>query len=180
MLPAHPIGRHRVFGGFGGGVFLGEEGTLDRIRIGRFWQIVDRPRFDRRDRGRDVAVAGQHHDAGARTRLAQRADDVEPAAVAEPHVDDGESRRLIRRCGDPVGDAVGSGYDKAAPLHRPGEPLAQRRVVVDDQQRTFGFGKVLQPRRKSLCRCGTVRSVGSIHEFAFDVVRSSTPAKDTH
>src|SRR5262245_35253388 len=58
MLPADPVGRHRVFGGLGGPVLMGEQRALDRIGIGRFRQVVDRPRFHRSDRGRYVAVAG--------------------------------------------------------------------------------------------------------------------------
>jgi hypothetical protein len=62
--------------------------------------------------------------------LAQSADDLETAAVAEPHVDDGEGRRPPGRRRHPLGDAVGGGDDKAAPLHRPRQALAQRRVVI--------------------------------------------------
>jgi hypothetical protein len=143
VLPAHAIGRHRILGRFRGCVLLGKEGAFDRIGVGRLWQIVDRPRLYRRDRGRDIAVTGQHHDPGSRTGLAQRTDDIEPAPVAEPHVDDGESRRLLGRRGDPAGDTIRGGHEKAPPLHRPGEPLAQRCVVVDDQQGAFGFGQPL-------------------------------------
>ena len=130
-------------GGSGVPSSLGKQGPLDRVGIGRLRQIIDRPGLDRRDSCRDVAVAGQHDDAGARTGLLQCGDDIEPAAVTQPHVDNGESRQLIGRRGDPGGDAVGGRHDKAASLHCAREPLAQRCVVVNDQQRAFGFRKPL-------------------------------------
>ena len=75
-------------------------------------------------------VAEPHESAGAGARPAQGADDLETAAVGELHVDDGEGRRPGRCRRHPLGNAVGGGDDKAAPLHRPRQTLAQRRLVI--------------------------------------------------
>src|SRR5438552_1448549 len=88
MLPAHPVGRHRVLGGFRRLALAREQRALDRVGIGRFRQVIERPGFDRSDRGRDVAIAGEDDDARARPALAQGADDVEAATVAETQIDD--------------------------------------------------------------------------------------------
>src|SRR5665213_1092909 len=126
VLPAHAVGGHRVFGRLRRLAFRGEQRALDRVGVGGLGQVVDRPGFHRRDRGRDIAIAGQHDDARAGPGLAQGADDLEPAAVAQPQIDDREGGRGGGRRGDPAGAAVGGLDDKAAPLHRPREPLHQR------------------------------------------------------
>src|SRR6185437_13852264 len=40
----------------------------------------------------------------------------------------------------PRGDAVGGLDDEAATLHRAGQPLAERLVIIDDQQRALALG----------------------------------------
>src|SRR5579859_3504207 len=62
MLPAHPVGRHRVFRRLRRLALERQQRALDRVGVGRFWQIVDRARLYRRDRGGDVAIAGEHDD----------------------------------------------------------------------------------------------------------------------
>src|SRR4029077_406019 len=65
--------------------------------------------------------------------------------------------------GDPGGDAVRSGNDKAAALHRPRETLTQRRVVVDNQQRTFGVGQTAQRGRYPFRGAGAIGSLTLTH-----------------
>ena len=72
---------------------------------------------------------------------------LEPAAVGEPEIDDREGGRRVRRRGDAGGDAVGRLDDEAAPLHGAGQALAQRRVVIDDEERALGLGQALQRGR---------------------------------
>ena len=88
---------------------------------------------------------------------------VEAAAVAEPQIDDREGRRMRGRGGDPGGDPVGGRDDKPAPLHRTRQALAQRRIVIDDQQRALGFGQPAQrgrgPASEAVGRGGSIARV---------------------
>src|SRR6185437_9472354 len=58
--------------------------------------------------------------------------------------DDGEGRRLVGRRGDAGGDAVGGGDDEAAPLHGARQALAQRRIVIDEQQAALIVGQAVE------------------------------------
>ncbi len=75
----------------------------------------------------------------------ERRDHVEAVAVAEPHVDHGEGGRGGFELHQPLGDRFGGSDREAAALHRAGEPLQERLVVLDDQQRTVRWDRACGP-----------------------------------
>jgi hypothetical protein len=119
-----------------------------------------------------TAKAGGRSVAGLRAGLAQRADDFEAAPVAEPHIDDGEGRRPLGRRRHPARHAVGGGNDEAATFHGARQPLAQRRIVVNDQQRPVGLGQPDQ-RGRNPVDGGAGGSVDRIHR---KILRRRAPA----
>src|SRR5262249_62368664 len=86
----------------------------------------------------DVAVAGKDEGGGIGPAAVERRDHVEAIAVLEPHVDDGKSGRGGFELAQPLGDRFGGGYREAAAFHGGGEPLQERFVVFNDQQRAIG------------------------------------------
>ena len=56
------------------------------------------------------------------------------------------------------------------------ETLAERRVVINDQQRAFGFGKALKPYRETFGRPCPAWSIGSVHRIASVAVRFAPPS----
>jgi hypothetical protein len=116
----------RRFGGVSRGV--------GNIVASRASTDVDRTVFDRRDGGRDVAVAGQHNDARIGSGLVQHFDKVETVAgLAEPKIDDGESGRGFARNGKSLVDGLCRRDNEAARFHGAGEAQSKRRVIVDDE-----------------------------------------------
>ena len=112
----------------------GVERPIDLIRIGRLRQIVDRANLDRCDRGRDVAIAGQHDDAHIGPHVFQRAHQLETAAAGDFQVHDRVARRLQPRDRDRALDIARADDLIAAPLHGENEALSQHVVIVDDEQ----------------------------------------------
>jgi hypothetical protein len=64
VLPAHPIGRHRVLRRIGLAAVGREQRIDDVVGVGRLCKVVDRAELHGVDHGRDIAVAGQHDPAG--------------------------------------------------------------------------------------------------------------------
>ena len=64
VLPAHPIGRHRIFRRLGLAALEREQRRDHVVGVHRLGEIVDRAEFHRIHGGGDVAVAGE--DDGAR------------------------------------------------------------------------------------------------------------------
>ncbi len=135
MLPAHAVGGHRMFGRLGQRALARVQRRVDRVGVGGFGEIVDRPRLDRRDRGRDVPVAGQDDDPRVRRGFADARHEIEPRTVAELEIHD----RAIGR--EAAGQNGSCRYRRlrhrhriAAPLHRARQAHAERFVVFDDQQ----------------------------------------------
>src|SRR6185437_1203265 len=93
VLPAHAIGRHRIFWRIDSFVVEGEQGRGHIVSIDRLGQIIDRPEFDRGDRSRDVAVAGEDDGARFRPALFHRRNNIEAVAVGQPHVDNRKGGR---------------------------------------------------------------------------------------
>src|SRR6185437_4468060 len=73
-------------------------------------------------------------DVGA--RLAQRADQLEAIAVAQPEIEHGEGRRS-RGLRQRLGHRPHGRHDEAAQLERAGDAVAERRIVIGNQQRAI-------------------------------------------
>ena len=94
---------------------LDREQRVDHVvGVGGLRQIIDRAELHGVDRGRDVAVAGEHDAVRLGPALLQRRDDVEPVAVAEPHVDHRVERRRLLDLQQPVGHGLGGATVKPA------------------------------------------------------------------
>src|SRR5476651_632353 len=148
MLPAHAVGRHRIAGRRRQLAAMRVQRLLDRIGVGRLGEIVDGAFLHGGHRGRDVAVAGQHDDADVGPRLAERLHQLEAVAVAQPQVEHGEGGRP-RGLGQRLGHRADRRYDKAAQFERARDTVAERRVVVDDQQRAFLIGSRARKRGRN-------------------------------
>ena len=133
VLPAHAVGRHRIFRRLDLGVVLRQQRGDDVIGVDRLGEIIDGAELHRVHRGGDVAVAGEDDAARFGAAALQRGDDVEPVAVAEPHVDHGKGRRGALDLQQPVGDEFAVVTAKPRLFQRLGEPLQKRAVVLDDQ-----------------------------------------------
>ena len=91
MLPANAIGRHRVFWRFGSSAFAREKRLFDVIGVGGLGEIIKRAGFDRRHCGRDIAIAGQHHDAAVFPNVVNGVDDLQTVAIFKPQIDNGST-----------------------------------------------------------------------------------------
>src|SRR5882724_5140406 len=166
VLPAHAVGRHRIAGRRRQLAAVRGQRLLDGVGIGRLGEIVDRAFLNGGDGGGDVAVAGQHDDADVGPRLAQRTHEFQSVAVAQPEVEHGEGR-WARRLGQRLGDRADGRYDEAAQLQRARDPVAERGIIVGDQQ-----GAILRGRRAGDGgRHGAVGSCVLAHGDSFDIGR---------
>ncbi|MNQ91452.1 hypothetical protein D3C85_1068340 [compost metagenome] len=139
MLPAHPVGAHRVFRRLGG--FAGREQGLDHVvGVGGLLHIVDGAGLDRRDGGGDGAIAGQHDDAGVLAALADGLDHLQAVAVLQPHVQHGEGGDRDAQGVAGLGHRTRQSHVEAPGFQRPTEAGAQGRVVVQQQQGLVGQG----------------------------------------
>ena len=125
------LGRRRLLVG------RGEQRVRHVVGVGGLGQVVDGAELHRGDGGGDVAVAGQHDGACVGADLGELRDDVEAVAVLQPHVDDGEGRRLLPDQVEALGDRVGRAHLEAARLHGTRQPLEERPVVVDQDERAI-------------------------------------------
>src|SRR5207302_2086251 len=92
------------------------------------------------DGGGHVVVRGDHQDRHIRRVLAQFGDEVDPGHVGEPHVEDDGRRGGGRRQVEALGAGGGRGHTVAALLEVHLEQLADRSVVVDDEDLVHDFG----------------------------------------
>ena len=141
VLPAHAIGRHRVFRRLGVLAVKREQGGHHVVGVDRLGEVVDRAHLHRVHRGGDVAVAGQDDGAGVGAAALERGDHVEAVAVAKTHVDHRIGRRGGLQMDQPVGDRLGGHHSEAAALHRARQPLQKRLVVLDDQKSAVARGR---------------------------------------
>ena len=141
VLPAHPVGRHRVFRQLGLVVALRAQRGADVVGIGRLGEIVDGAHLHRGDGGGDVAIAGQDDAARLGPATLQRRDDLEAIAIGKTHVDHREGRRAALDARQPVRHRFGRGHGEATRFHGTRETLQERAIVIDDQQRAIlGIG----------------------------------------
>ncbi len=133
MLPAHPVGAHRVFRRRRQRIAIGEQGIDDVVGIGGLRQIVGRPYLHRGDGRGDGAVAGQHHHARFRAALADRLDHVEPVAVFEPQIDHRVGRRTRRRAGLSGRNRIGGFGIESALFHGSRQAPQKRLVIVNEK-----------------------------------------------
>src|SRR5829696_2243098 len=166
VLPAHAVGRHRVAGRRRQLAAVRGQRLLDGVGVGRLGEIVNGAFLHGGDGGSDVAVAGQHDDADVGPRLAQRTDQLQPVAVAQPQVEHGEGGRP-RGLRQRLGDRADGGDDEAAQLECPRDAVAERGIVIGDQQRTILVGR----RAGYGGRHGAVGTCVLAHGCSFDIGR---------
>ena len=82
----------------------------------------------------DSAVASQHDDAGILARAAQGLDHVQSVAVFQSQVHHGVGGGFGTADGKPLGHGFGHDRIEAAFFHGARQPVAEGRVVIDDQQ----------------------------------------------
>ena len=133
------------------------------VGIDRLGEVVDRARLDRRDRGRDVAVAGHDHDPHLRPQLAQDAHQIEAAAFGQAHVEHRELGPVRLGVVARLGDAFGRQHVEAAPLER-----AAQRAAQAARRRRPATGCVPRPEwRSSRGRQGSRARKGRARAAAF-------------
>src|SRR5262249_2136663 len=71
------------------------------------------------------------------TPALKRGNHIEAIAVAKPHVDNSISGRRFLHLQQSLGYRLRRRYGKASLLKRFGKPLQERKIVLDDQQRSF-------------------------------------------
>src|SRR5471030_1617645 len=148
MLPAYAVGRHRIAGRRRQLAAVRVQRLLDRVGVGGLGEIVDGAFLNGGHRGRDVAVAGQNDDADVGPRLAQRLHQFQPVAVTETKIEHGEGGRP-RGLRQRLGHRAHGRDDEAAQFERARDPVAERRVVVGDQQRPFLAGSRARKRGRN-------------------------------
>ncbi|CCC96996.1 protein of unknown function [Azospirillum baldaniorum] len=161
VLPPHAVGGHRVFRRGGQRAAVGQQGGFHGVGVRRLRQIVHRAGLHRGDRRGDVAVAGQHDDAGVGAGVAQGLDHVQAAAVGQPQVDHREGRRRFLGHVDAELHAVHGDHVETALFHGAREAGSERRVVVDDEE---AAGNVTRERQLGgFARWTLVRGHRAIH-----------------
>ena len=72
VLPAHAIGRHRIFRWLDLAAVEGEQRRDHVVGVHRLREIIDRAELHRVHRGRDIAVAGENDGAGVGAAALER------------------------------------------------------------------------------------------------------------
>src|SRR5476649_1693838 len=153
MLPAYAVGRHRIAGRRRQLAAVRVQRLLDRVGVGGLGEIVDGAFLNGGNRGRDVAIAGQNDDADVGPRLTQRLHQLQPVAITETkieHREGGRPRGLRQR----LGHRSHGRDDEAAQFERARDSVAERGIVVGDQQRPFLAGSRAR-------KCGRNRTAGA-------------------
>ncbi|CAH1656490.1 hypothetical protein CHELA20_53675 [Hyphomicrobiales bacterium] len=139
MLPTNPIRRHGVFGQLGALTLLRHQGGMDLVGVSGLREVIEGAELHGRDRGRDIAIAGEHDAARVEATLLEAGDDVQAVPIAEAHVDDREGRGLLVDSREALGDTFGNAHTIATGFHGPRQSCQERPVIIDDQKAVVAF-----------------------------------------
>jgi hypothetical protein len=111
---------------------------VEGLDVDRLVQVVERAGLHGEDGRRHVVVRGDHQDGRLGGALPQLGDEIEARGVRQPHVEhDGRGARLLRQA-EAFRAGRGRGDAEAPLLEVHAEQLADRPIVVHDEDAIHG------------------------------------------